>query len=57
MADSQAKREWIKANTTMITLKLNHRTDVDIIERLTNVDNRSAYLKQLIRDDIQRDQK
>lgn len=57
MADSQAKRDWIKTNTTTVTMKLNHRTDADIIEQLTNVDNRSGYIKQLIRADIAKAQK
>lgn len=57
MADSQAKRDWMKANTTVITMKLNHRTDADIIEQLTNVDNKNGYIKQLIRADIEKAQK
>jgi hypothetical protein len=57
MADSQAKRDWMKANTTVITIKLNHRTDADILERLTSVDNRNGYIKQLIREDIAKTEK
>lgn len=57
MADSQAKRDWMKANTTVITMKLNHRTDADIIAQLTNVDNKNGYIKQLIRADIEKAQK
>lgn len=57
MADSQAKRDWMKANTTVITMKLNHRTDADIIEHLTNVDNKNGYIKQLIREDIAKNRK
>lgn len=57
MADSQAKRDWMKANTTIITMKLNHRTDADIIEQLTTVDNKNGYIKQLIRADIEKAQK
>jgi len=57
MADSQAKRDWMKANTTIITIKLNHRTDADILERLTSVTNRNGYIKQLIREDIANSQK
>jgi hypothetical protein len=57
MADSQAKREWMKAKTTVITMKLNHRTDADIIAQLTNVDNKNGYIKQLIRADIEKAQK
>ena len=55
MADSQAKRDWMKANTTVITIKLNNRTDADILEHLTNVYNRNGYIKQLIREDIAKD--
>jgi hypothetical protein len=57
MADSQAKRDWMKANTTVITMKLNHRTDADIIAQLTTVDNKNGYIKQLIRADIEKAQK
>ena len=57
MSDSQAKRDWMKANTTIITMKLNHRTDADIIEQLTNVDNKNGYIKQLIRADIAKAEK
>ena len=57
MADSQAKRDWMKANTTVITMKLNHRTDADIIEQLTTVDNKNGYIKQLIRADIAKSDK
>lgn len=57
MADSQAKRDWMKANTTVITMKLNHRTDADIIEQLTTVDNKNGYIKQLIREDIEKSRK
>lgn len=34
MPDSEAKRKWIKENTTFIGLKLNNRTDADILEFL-----------------------
>lgn len=57
MADSKAKRDWMKANTTVITMKLNHRTDADIIAHITNVDNKNGYIKQLIREDIAKNQK
>lgn len=57
MADSQAKRDWMKANTTIITIKLNHRTDADILERLTSTNNRNGYIKQLIREDIAKTEK
>lgn len=52
MADSRAKRQWDAANTRIITIKLNNKTDADIIARLTTVDNKNGYIKQLIRQDI-----
>ena len=57
MPDSKAKREWMKTNTTIITMKLNHNTDADIVARLTTVDNKNGYIKQLIRNDIAKTQK
>ena len=35
-------------------LKLNLRTDADIIKRLASVPSMQGYIKQLIRDDISR---
>jgi hypothetical protein len=48
MADSQAKRDWIKANTTTFTLKLNHNTDSDILEALQGK-QRQTEIKRLLR--------
>lgn len=52
MPDSEAKRAWDAQNTTQIKLKLNHRTDADILGRLAAVENRQGYIKRLIREDI-----
>ena len=43
---------WDKENTVMITVKLNKRTDADILDRLRQVDSKSGYIKRLIRSDI-----
>lgn len=40
------------ANTTQVVLKLNRRTDADILSRLASVGNRQGYIKALIRADI-----
>ena len=48
MADSQAKREWEKANTTFIGLKLNHNTDADILQALDGK-QRQTEIKRLLR--------
>lgn len=44
--------EWDKTNTTQVKLKLNNRTDADIIYRLKEVGNKQGYIKKLIRQDI-----
>lgn len=38
-----------KANTTMVTFKLNNNTDKDIISFLQTVSNKQGLIKQLIR--------
>lgn len=39
-------------NTKQIKLKLNLKTDADIIEKLEQVGNVQGYIKKLIREDI-----
>ena len=43
-----------KENTIKLTLKMNKRTDADIVQFLQAVENKQGYLKQLIRADIAR---
>lgn len=53
-----AQREYVKkydkANTTHIHLKLNLKTDKDILERLDQVESKQGYIKRLIREDIKK---
>ena len=53
---TEAKKEAIKrydaANTKQIMLKLNLKTDADILARLQEVGNTQGYIKILIREDI-----
>lgn len=53
MATKQS--EWKAANTTLITIRLNHRTDADIIQHLSQLENKQGYLKELIRKDLSTD--
>ena len=48
MPDSQAKRDWIKENTTFVGLKLNHNTDSDILEALQGK-QKQTEIKRLLR--------
>ena len=44
-------------NTKRIQLKLNKKTDADILEKLDSVGNKQGYIKTLIRDDIQEEKR
>ena len=54
-AQLRAQAKYDKDNTVQINLKLNKKTDADIIARLAAADNRQGYIKELIRLDILRD--
>jgi hypothetical protein len=48
MPDSEAKKAWIKENTTFIGLKLNHNTDADLLEALQGK-QKQTEIKKLMR--------
>lgn len=55
MADYKTQTAWDAENTKKYGIKLNCRTDADIIERLeTLTESRMGYLKRLIREDIRK---
>lgn len=45
-------KKWDKNNTKSFSVKLFLKTDKDIIEHLQKIENKNAYIKQLIRKDI-----
>ena len=51
-AQLKAGYKYDKSNTTQYRLKLNNKTDMDIISCLESVPNKQGYIKQLIRADI-----
>ena len=51
-AQLKAGRKYDKANTRQVHLKLNRRTDSDVLERLDNVPSKPGYIKDLIRADL-----
>nr|DAL45650.1 MAG TPA_asm: hypothetical protein [Caudoviricetes sp.] len=53
-AQLKAGYKYDKAHTKQIHLKLNKRTDEDVIERLLGTGNVQGYIKGLIRADIER---
>ena len=57
MASEAMKRGIAKydaANTVQVKLKLNKKTDADILKRLDEIGNKQGYIKTLIREDIKR---
>jgi hypothetical protein len=48
-ADSKAHAEWLKGNTTVLSIRLNHHTDADILDRLETVESKQGYIKKAIR--------
>lgn len=48
----KAQSKYDKANTRHFCLKLNKRTDEDIIKKLLSVPNVQGYIKDLIKKDI-----
>jgi len=50
---NEFQAKYDKEFTTMITFKLNKKTDSDIIDKLASQTNRQGYIKALIRKDIE----
>lgn len=48
----EAQRKYDKANTILVSIKLNIKTDADIIEVLNTCDNKQGFIKQCIRNNI-----
>lgn len=51
-AQKKASAKYEAANVKRVMLKLNFNTDMDILEKLDEVDNVNGYIKRLIREDI-----
>ena len=50
-----ASMKYDAANTKRISLKLNKKTDKDILAKLKSVDNMQGYIKGLIRRDMHKE--
>lgn len=56
MANSHsiAQAKYDSTHCKYYTLKMNLETDSDVIEKLSSVESKQGYIKQLIREDIAR---
>ena len=58
MADNyKYTKKYDENNTTRVQLKLNNKTDADILEYLDKVENKQGTIKRLIREEIRREEK
>lgn len=54
----EKKKKWEytnesnKRHSTVIPIRLNYVNDADILEKLTSLDNKTGYIKNLIRKDL-----
>lgn len=53
-AQIRAQAKYDAANTRQVHLKLNLRTDKDVLVRLDEVPCKQGYIKRLIREDLER---
>lgn len=53
-AQIKAQNKYDKEHTRQIHLKLNRRTDVDVLEKLDSVQSKQGYIKALIRADLKK---
>ena len=53
-AQSFASMKYDAVNTVQFKMKLNKKTDADILEWLNQQPNKQGYIKQLIRADMQK---
>lgn len=51
-AQAKAQRRYDDKNTRQVHLKLNRRTDGDVLEKLDSVPSKQGYIKDLIRADL-----
>jgi len=51
----EANNKYNKAHTRSITIRFGLETDADILERLDAIENKSGYIKELIRRDMARE--
>ena len=53
-AQRKAQRRYDARNTRQVHIKLNLRTDKDVLEKLDEVQSKQGYIKRLIREDLER---
>ena len=52
MPDSEAKAKWIRENTTVVAVKLNHNTDSDLLRYIEDEPSKAGIFKKALREFI-----
>lgn len=52
MPDTKAKKDWDRANTQIVSLKLNTHTDADIIVWLANQPSKQGAIREVLKNHI-----
>ena len=55
-AQLKAVKKYNKVHITQVKLALHNEKDADILQKLEHVSNKQKYMKDLIREDIKREQ-
>ena len=50
----RANRKYADKNCVSFSIQLNRNTDADILDHLNKQENRQGYIKELIREDLNR---
>lgn len=53
-AQKRAREKYESANCVQIKLKLNKNTDADILKKLNSVPSKQGFIKELLRESLQR---
>ena len=53
-AQIKAQKKYDSENTRQVHLKLNRRTDKDVLEKLDTMSSKQGYIKELIRADLRK---
>lgn len=53
MAETKARKDWTRENTTFVGLKLNNHTDKDILEAISGK-SKQTEIKRLIREGLRK---
>lgn len=56
IAETEARKAWVKDNTTFIGIRLNHNTDKDILTALDGK-QKQTEIKRLIRKALEKEEK